>query len=105
MGKVGVQVLAGNQNKTLAESETNGIEVHLFEVDDPRKYTYPGVVELAGKPYQEDKLDDNGNPRKVWMFPLKKVSWTKVVPAEESEKVVKAVEPEQDQRQYLTLIQ
>ena len=94
MEKVGDQVLAGNQNKTLAESETNGIEVHLFEVDDPGKYTYSGVVELAGKPYQEEQPDDNGNPRKVWMFPLKKVSEVKVVPAEEPEKVVEVVEPE-----------
>ncbi len=74
MGKVGNQTLDGNQNKTLAESETNGVEVHLFEVDDPGKYTYAGVVELAGKPYQETQPDDNGNSRKVWMFPLKKVS-------------------------------
>ena len=32
MGKIGDQVLKGNQNKTLAESRTNGVEVHLFEV-------------------------------------------------------------------------
>ena len=35
MGKVGDQVLAGNQNKTLYESGRNGIHVHLFEVLDP----------------------------------------------------------------------
>ena len=97
MGKVGDQVLTGNQNKTLAESETNGVEVHLFEVNDPGKYTYSGVVELAGKPYQEEQPDDNGNPRKVWMFPLKKVSEVKVVPAEQQKTVVveePEVEPE-----------
>ena len=80
MGKVGDQTLSGNQNKTLAESKTNGVEVHLFEVDDPGKYTYSGVVKLAGKPYQETQPDDNGNPRKVWMFPIKKVSEVKIVP-------------------------
>ncbi len=80
MGKVGDQTLSGNQNKTLAESDTNGVEVHLFEVDDPGKYTYSGVVKLAGKPYQETQPDDNGNPRKVWMFPIKKVSEVKIVP-------------------------
>ena len=72
MGKNGDQVLEGTQNKTLAESTENGVEVHLFEVSDPGKYTYLGVVELAGKPYQETQPDDNGIPRKVWMFPLKK---------------------------------
>lgn len=59
-----------------------GVEVHLFEVDDPGKYTYSGVVELAGEPYQETQPDDNGNPRQVWMFPIKKVSEVKVVPEE-----------------------
>lgn len=71
MGKVGDQVLSGNQNKTLAESDTNGVEVHLFEVLDPAEYTYRGVVHLSGSPYQETQKDDNGSDRKVWMFPLR----------------------------------
>ena len=83
MGLLGDQVLVGNQNKTLAESNTNGVEVHLFEVDEPGKYTYMGVVELADEPYQETQPDNNGNLRKVWMFPLKKVSTVKVVPKTE----------------------
>ena len=72
MGKIGDQAIDRTQNKTLAESKENGVEVHLFEVNEPGKYTYSGVVELAGKPYQETQPDDNGNSRKVWMFPLKK---------------------------------
>lgn len=32
MGKIGDQVLKGNQNITLYESNYNGIDVHLFEV-------------------------------------------------------------------------
>ena len=72
MGKIGDQAIDKTQNRTLAESKSNGVEVHLFEVDSPGKYTYSGVVELAGKPYQETQPDDNGNSRKVWMFPLKK---------------------------------
>lgn len=71
MGKIGDQVLVGNQNKTLAESDTNGVEVHLFEVLDSAEYTYRGVVHLSGAPYQETQKDDNGNNRKVWMFPLR----------------------------------
>ena len=73
MGKVGDQVLDGNQNKTLYESNINGVEVHLFEVLDPTEYTYRGQVKLADKPYQDYQNDDNGHKRKVWMFPLKPI--------------------------------
>jgi 5-methylcytosine-specific restriction protein A len=70
MGKIGDQIITGNQNKTLAESDTNGVEVHLFEVLQPSEYIYRGIVRLVGKPYQEEQKDDDGNLRKVWMFPL-----------------------------------
>lgn len=93
MGKVGDQTLTGNQNKTLAESEFNGVEVHLFEVNEPGKYTYSGVVQLAAAPYQEDQHDENGNLRKVWMFPLKKVSEVKVVPGKEPKKETQKEDP------------
>lgn len=71
MGKIGDQVLDGNQNKTLFYSDTNGIAVHLFEVLEAKKYIYHGPVKLAGSPYQEVQKDDNGDLRKVWMFPVK----------------------------------
>lgn len=70
MGKVGDQVLAGNQNKTLYESATNGVEVHLFEVLKKAVYTYRGVVVLADSPYQTQQEDDNGSVRTVWIFPV-----------------------------------
>lgn len=79
MGKVGDQVLAGNQNKTLYESGRNGIHVHLFEVLDPAEYTYRGEVKLVDKPYRDIQNDDNGHPRKVWMFPIKPIDSSKVV--------------------------
>lgn len=72
MGKNGDQKLTFMQNKTLAESHTNGVEVHLFEVFESNKYIYQGIVELAGAPYQEEQNGDDGLPRKVWMFPLKR---------------------------------
>ena len=72
MGQVGDQELK-SQNKTLAESKTNGVAVHFFEVLKPRQYTYRGEVELAGKPYIDRQEDVNGNMRKVWIFPLKNV--------------------------------
>lgn len=79
MGKVGDQVLEGNQNKTLYYSNTNGIEVHLFEVLEANRYIYCGVVELSGNPYQEIQIDDNGNERKVWMFPVRPICGIKPV--------------------------
>lgn len=71
MGKTGDQSLSFSQNKTLAESRTNGVEVHLFEVNVPGQYSYSGVVELASDPYQSRQPDEDGNDRLVWMFPLR----------------------------------
>lgn len=71
MGKSGDQQLRGNQNITLFESRTNGIEVHLFEVEKKAIYTYTGIVELAAAPYQDEQPDVSGHMRKVWIFPLK----------------------------------
>lgn len=70
MGKKGDQVLEGNQNGTLYHSGTNGIEVHLFEVLSKSIYTYRGIVKLASAPYVSTQLDEQGSPRKVWIFPL-----------------------------------
>ena len=65
MGQIGDQDINSAQNKTLNESESNGVGVHLFEVLNPKKYTYVGPVELADKPYQEMQLDSTGKDRKV----------------------------------------
>lgn len=70
MGKYGDQELKG-QNKTLAQYFLHDIQVHLFEVYKPKKYTYKGRVKLAGKPFQEIQEDEAGRDRKVWIFPLK----------------------------------
>lgn len=74
MGQIGDQILKGNQNKTLAESDTNGVSVHLFEVFTDKEYTYAGRVKLCGKYYQEEQFDKNGHKRKVYVFPIKVVS-------------------------------
>jgi 5-methylcytosine-specific restriction protein A len=71
MAPTGDQSLAYAQNKTLAESVASQIPVHLVEAIREGEYTYAGRVALVGKPYQEDQIDDDGNMRKVWMFPLK----------------------------------
>jgi len=71
MGMKGDQSLEFMQNKTLAQSDINGINVHLFEVFVSKIYTYMGSVILSNKPYTEIQPDENGNNRNVWMFPLK----------------------------------
>lgn len=71
MGLTGEQSLSFQQNKTLAESKTNGVDLYLFEVYEEGKYTYQGPVELAEKPYRSLQPDSEKNPRYVYIFPLK----------------------------------
>lgn len=70
MGLSGNQDFSYKQNCTLFESRVNGIDIHLFEVRDPKEYTYLGMVELAAEPYWSAQFDQDGNERKVCMFPL-----------------------------------
>ena len=49
--------------------------------------TYRGIVVLSGKPYQEKQPDENGNVRKVSMFPIKPITGVPVVSAEEYNKL------------------
>ncbi|CEQ29970.1 HNH endonuclease [[Clostridium] sordellii] len=71
MGKKGDQSLDFMQNKTLAQSNVNGVEVHLFEVFEKKKYTYVGQVKLNGEPYQAIQKDEDGLDRNVWIFKLR----------------------------------
>jgi len=85
MGRVGDQALISH-NKTLAESRTNGVTLHFFEVFQQGQYTYRGIVELVGEPFTEIQKDMNGDARTVWVFPLKKVDdWTEEVTKLEKE--------------------
>lgn len=102
MGKVGDQVLQGNQNKTLYESGDNGIQVHLFEVLKPAEYIYRGGVKLVDKPYQEIQNDDEGNQRKVWMFPIKPIHSDLVVtPKKYTTPIAKIAESKVDTEKLL----
>jgi len=74
MGLEGDQSITFMQNKTLAESNINGVDVFLFEVNSPRVYTFIGKVKLVGKPFKENQPDKNNNLRSVWVFPLKLVN-------------------------------
>lgn len=71
MGLSGDQSLGYAQNKTLAESGENSVDIHLFESFEPREYIYRGRVALAGEPYSERQKDGAGHERKVVKFPLK----------------------------------
>lgn len=73
MGKTGDQDIGWAQNATLAEMNTNDVDVHLFEVIDPGEYVYCGRIELVEKPYTEIQPDEDGNNRRVWMFPVRPV--------------------------------
>ncbi|WP_455268697.1 HNH endonuclease [Ruminococcus sp.] len=73
MGKIGDQDINWAQNATLAGCGHNGVDVHLFEVIDEGEYIYCGRIELVDKPYTETQPGEDGNPRKVWMFPIRPV--------------------------------
>jgi 5-methylcytosine-specific restriction protein A len=73
MGQLGDQSIDAAQNRTLAESHSNGVEVHLFEVHKPQEYSYQGRVQLASKPYTERQPDSSGVDREVIIFPLRLV--------------------------------
>ncbi|MBF4318380.1 HNH endonuclease, partial [Vibrio anguillarum] len=87
MGTKGDQSLTFQQNKTLAESRTNGVTAHLFEVFKEQEYTYVGEVVLDGKPYAETQGDEQGNPRKAYIFPLKLVTGERQVRKEDRDNV------------------
>lgn len=73
MGKKGDQDINVHQNATLAAYDRKGVDVHLFEVMDEGEYIYCGRIELVSKPYEEIQPDEDGNERKVWMFPIRPV--------------------------------
>ena len=71
MGLNGDQSLDFNQNKTLSQSQVNGVQVFLFEQFKVNEYTYLGPVELTSEPYTEQQPGQNGYLRTVYIFPLK----------------------------------
>ena len=79
MGKSGDQDINWSQNATLAESASNGVDVHLFEVIEPAEYIYCGRVALVGKPYTETQPGEDGIDRLVWMYPIRPVPDNNVI--------------------------
>lgn len=70
-GQVGDQSLDYRQNKTLNESDQNGISVYLFESNRDNEYVYRGEVALVKPPYPEPAPDRDGKMRRVYKFPLR----------------------------------
>lgn len=73
MGLNGDQNIDYMQNYTLYHADKLSIDVFLFEVMEEKEYTYCGKVHMVDNPYTEIQLDENGNKRKVWMFPVRPV--------------------------------
>ena len=72
-GQVEGKELKG-QNKTLAESNENGVTVYLFELFHSTKYQYRGIAKLVSKPFTEKECGVDGIEREVWKFPLKLIN-------------------------------
>jgi 5-methylcytosine-specific restriction protein A len=55
----------------LANQPQSSTTVHLFEVFQKNQYAYAGRVALVGPGETEQQLDEDGNLRTVFVFPLK----------------------------------
>lgn len=87
MGTKGDQNKEFAQNKTLFESNENGIKVYLFEkFSDQIGFVYRGQVKLIDEPYTELQLDEDKALRTVYMFPLKLINPSIVISEEEVER-------------------
>ena len=73
MGLSGDQSIDYKQNKTLAESRENSVDIHLFESYESNEYIYRGLVGLAGKPYYARQKDEANHERQVVKFPLRAI--------------------------------
>lgn len=91
MGQVGDMDLFKGQNRNLLESNSNDIDIYLFEVfndNNLHKYIYRGLVKLVGKPYKKIQQDRNKDNRITWIFPIKPLrkSLTNIDDIKEAEK-------------------
>ncbi|VEG12336.1 hypothetical protein [Moraxella cuniculi] len=73
MGLKGDQDINFSQNKTLAESGFNGVQVLLFNSSKPNCYQYASEVYLVGEPFYQTQQDEDNKNRKVIVFPLKNI--------------------------------
>lgn len=78
MGQTGDQDINEAQNKTLNNSNQNGVAVFLFEVLKKKNFIYRGQVKLVDTPYQQKQTDDEGVLRNVWIFPVQNIDKSEV---------------------------
>lgn len=90
-GQEGDQNLNG-RNKSLSRTAKNGNTIYFFEKFKVNEYIYRGIVKLVGEPHQEEQPDQNGNMRKVWMFPMQLVKDINAVEAEADEKLFESLD-------------
>ena len=55
MGAVGDQSVSFAQNRTLAESNSNGVTVHWFEVLEDKVYTFREIVTIANNFFKSNR--------------------------------------------------
>ncbi len=104
MGLLGNQSFEFMQNKTLYESNNNGVEIYLFEVFDSTKdkYIFMGQFKLCGEPYTQKQFDNEGTLRDVCVFPLKPLDLDKNHMAVRAELLLHTKEKERKIRQIET---
>lgn len=66
-GLVGDQQLTRNN---LALHNSGDRPLHLYVYDGPKQYRYEGVYQHAREMFTETQLDENGDSRTVYMFPI-----------------------------------
>ena len=98
-GQVGDQLLIA-ANKRLLNAKSDGTKVYLFEVFKNGEYFYQGEVELVDLPYQVEELDINGNNRKVWKFPIRKIDGRLPAAVSEDELLMLDKKEENQLRKY-----
>lgn len=69
------QGLEGDQELTrgnLALSNVNitDVTIHFYIKERPNEYRYQGEYQLVGDVFEEEQLDQNGDLRNVFMFPI-----------------------------------
>lgn len=92
MGSKGDQTIERTQNKTLANSNSNKVNIYLFETHQPKLYTYTGMVKLVGKPYTIYEKDSDNRKRLVYKFPLKVTNKEFSVDEEQLKKTIREKE-------------
>jgi 5-methylcytosine-specific restriction protein A len=80
-GKSGDQKLE-KQNFDLAKSNETGMQIYLFEVFNPKKYYFHGLVRFTGNFLKEKQEDVEGKIREVLVFPLEKLTHNYLVELE-----------------------